>query len=64
MAVATLTVKERAELTGVGTSTIYLELEHTGQVLGVKALKIRQRWVIPKAPVEAALGIPSDGSDG
>lgn len=57
MAVATLTVAELSDLVGVGKTTIYLELEQTGQVLGVKGLKIRQRWVIPKAPVETLLGL-------
>ena len=57
MGSAALTVAELAELTGVGKTTIYLELEQTGEVLGVRALKIRQPWVIPRAPIERALGL-------
>lgn len=57
MASAALSVAELSDLTGVGETTIYLELEEHGAVFGVKALKIRRRWVIPRVPVEAALGL-------
>lgn len=57
MASAAMDVAELHRLTGVGKTTIYLELEQTGEVFGVKALKIRQRWVIPRAPIEEKLGI-------
>jgi hypothetical protein len=60
MARASFTVAEVADLTGVSKSTCYIELERTGELLGVKCLKIRQRWVVPATPIRKALGIPTD----
>lgn len=57
MASASLTVQELAEMTGVSRSSVYVELEETGRILGVTALKIRNRWVIPRRPIEQALHI-------
>jgi len=57
MTVATYSVAELADLTAAGKTTIYLELETTGEVFGVKALKIRSRWLIPRAPIDRMLGI-------
>lgn len=57
MASSAYTVAEVAEMTGVSKTSVYLELEQTGEVLGVPGLKIRSRWVLPRRPIDQKLGI-------
>lgn len=64
MARSALSVAELAEMTGVSLSTIYLELEQTGQVMGVQAFKIRRRWVLPRRLIEDRLGVDGDTTSG
>lgn len=57
MATSAYSVQELADMTGVSSASIYRELEETGMVLGVAALKIRQRWLLPRKHIDQKLGL-------
>jgi excisionase family DNA binding protein len=54
---ATLTIREAAELLGVSAWSCY-QLARSGELApGVPVLKVGRRLVVPRAAIEAALGI-------
>ncbi len=54
---ATLTVEEAAQLLGITTDHAYGVIRRTGALDGVKVLRLGRLYRIPRAHLEAALGI-------
>lgn len=56
----TYTVPEAAQILGISERTIYRRLEGQGDlaeiVPGIPAIRVGRRWVVPIAPLHAALG--------
>ena len=56
---ATLTVPEAAQLLGITTEHAYGIVRHTGQLAGVKVLKLGRLYRVPRARFEDATGLVS-----
>lgn len=52
---ATLTIDEAAQALGIGRTLIYEEVRRTGQLAGVRVLRVGKRWLVPRQAFERAL---------
>ena len=63
MSPATLTVQEAGRLLGIGRNSAYAAAA-TGEIAGIPVIRVGGRLVIPRAPLEALLGISTPAATG
>ena len=56
----TVSVEEAAEMIGISRTGAYDELRTTGQLIGIRPLRVGRRMLIPRAPLMRALGEESE----
>ena len=61
---ATLNVTDAARLCGVARGVAYEQIRTTGEIAGVKVLRIGHRILVPAAPLRSALGLDEESDDG
>ncbi len=61
---ATLTVEEAARLLKVSRGVAYEQVRQTGEIAGVRVLRVGHRLLIPAAPFRTVLGLDEESDDG
>lgn len=61
---ATLTVEEAARLLKVSRGVAYEQVRQTGEIAGVRVLRVGHRLLIPAAPLRSVLGLDEESDDG
>ncbi len=60
---ATLTVDEVARLLKVSRGVAYEQVRQTGEIAGVRVLRVGHRLLIPAAPLRSVLGLDEESDD-
>jgi len=61
---ATVSVTEAALMVGVSRGVAYEQIRQTGEIAGVRVVRVGHRLLIPAAPLRSVLGLDEESDDG